>query len=92
MDIKTTLYHRSHTNTIPVPLIPLRIGTEGGKENLLTLNIRVCRVFECVRAVLHHARSQAMGELLGGFMELIDHGVALPPALKADFVCVDPRE
>ena len=41
---------------------------------------------EGVSDLLHHAHVQALGEGLGGCVQLVEHGVALSPANQADGV------
>ena len=43
-------------------------------------------------AVLHHARGQALCEGLVSIVQLVEHGIALPPADQADGVGVNPRQ
>ena len=45
---------------------------------------------EGVSAVFHHARSQYLGEGLGGHVQVAYYGVALTPAYQADGLGINP--
>ena len=69
-DVEEILDRQIHTDPVTGPLRPLNIRPGGSKGHFLALEIRLLGRYECIRDLLHHDHSQALGEILDGSVEV----------------------
>ena len=92
MGVKVVLDSRIHISSVLGHLRPLMIGPREAKKCFWVLKVCIHGSYEHVCAVLHHLHVQALGEGLGGGVDVSEHCVALPPAHQSDDVLVGPHK